>query len=90
MMGREPVMVGVVTVEAAAAALITLLTEFGVVQLSAGQVAAVMAVVTIVAGLFVRSYVTPTVVADEAARRAFADGLRLPPPDGSHEGESLV
>jgi hypothetical protein len=52
--------------------------------------AAVMAVVTVVAGLFVRSRVTPTVVADEAARQAFADGLRLPPPDGSHGGDPLV
>ena len=54
-------MIGLVSVEALAVAVLTLLTEFEVVVLSAGQAAAVMGVVTVAAGLFVRGRVSPVV-----------------------------
>jgi hypothetical protein len=75
MFGREPVVGFVLGFEAVAVAVISLLSEFGVVVWSASQTAAVMGVVAAVASMLARRAVTPNGRVAELVEAAEAGGF---------------
>lgn len=82
---KEPV-----AVSAAVVALVNLLILFGVVPLTAEQVAGIDTALILVLGLFVRQQVTPTALVPEPVTVIVADTDDIPTTGAPEAGQSIV